>query len=69
MALAQVEGQEMWESGFQVGVVVGSSAPLHTAAVAPWIARERVGGGLFGSVGADRPFPFQKDHPRGAGRP
>ena len=30
---------------------------------------ERVGGGLFGSVGADRPFPFQKDHPRGAGRP
>ena len=29
----------MWESGFQVGVVVGSSAPLHTAAVAPWIAR------------------------------
>ena len=30
---------------------------------------ERVGGGVFGSVGADRPFPFQKDHPRGAGRP
>jgi len=25
----------MWESGFKVGVVVGSSAPLHTAAVAP----------------------------------
>jgi len=25
----------MLESGFKVGVVVGSSAPLHTAAVAP----------------------------------
>ena len=35
VALAQVEGQEMLESGFKVGVVVGSSAPLHTAAVAP----------------------------------
>ena len=30
---------------------------------------ERVGGGVFGSVGADRPFPFQKSHPRGADRP
>ena len=39
LRLAQVVGKEMWESGFQVGVVVGSSAPLHTAAVAPWIAR------------------------------
>ena len=26
---------------------------------------ERVGGGVFGSVEADRPFPFQKSHPRG----
>ena len=35
LALAQVEGQEMWDQGSRLVWWVGSSAPLHTAAAAP----------------------------------